>query len=266
MLLFGISGPAISSGASTSDGTSTSFTCTTSACTGTGQTLLLFMQLQNLLNTAIISKLHGTAKIAVNGIIDQNTVNSVLIMASTGMPQFQLIDAYVDSKWVATNASALVQSLGQFVGLSAGVRSLLTMVAGQGSFTTPVAPSPSSVVPQDPSSLPHDNGSGQTQGATDPNGDTCTNLAPNGFCPITDVLGIICFRSDITSNGLCFGGPHEATPNPANTAPPAGSINPQGGVTVTTTPMMSTSMKLALGTLAIAGATLAGVMFYRRRD
>jgi len=282
MLLYGISGPIISSGASMSSGTATGFTCTTDSCVGVGQTLILFQQLQSLLNGAI-AKLGGTHQVTVNGIIDSNTVNSVIIMASTGLPQFALVDANISPSWVATNAAALVQSLSQYIGLPAGVRSLFFMRAP---IVSPTMTTPSQVVPKNPSSLPPKNGTTQTQGATDSNGDICTNLAPNGFCPITDPSGITCFRSDIASNGFCFGGPSEATNlitdknghtclqtdlaangfcygggAPANVPPIVTAVPPSMSIF----PTMSASMKLALGTLAVAGATLAGVLFYRRR-
>jgi hypothetical protein len=55
--------------------------------------------------------------ITPDGTIKQDTINSILFMANTGIPQFALFDVTVDANWIATNAATLVQSYASYLGI-----------------------------------------------------------------------------------------------------------------------------------------------------
>ncbi len=73
-------------------------------------------QMQALLNMAI-TRLGGSHIVAVDGNVGQDTVDSVIIMGNSGIPQFALVDVSPDVNWVTTNAPSYVASLAAYLNI-----------------------------------------------------------------------------------------------------------------------------------------------------
>ena len=87
------------------------FSCTPGLC---------IQQLQTLLNTLVVANIqpgYTFPTIKVDGNVGPDTVNSILFLASTGVPQFALVDANISIPWVAANTPSLVQSYATYLGI-----------------------------------------------------------------------------------------------------------------------------------------------------
>jgi hypothetical protein len=93
---------------------------------------LCVQQLQALLNLAVAANLpagQSFPSISVDGNIGQTTINSILFMANTGIPQFALFDVSVTPDWIAANVAGLVQSYATYLGVDPA--SLVALDASQ---------------------------------------------------------------------------------------------------------------------------------------
>jgi hypothetical protein len=100
-----------------------------------------------LLNLAVAANLpagQSFPSISVDGNIGQTTINAILFMANTGIPQFALFDVSVNADWIAANVEALVQSYASYLGVDPS-----TLIATPPPLVVPIYQPPPPPLPQD---------------------------------------------------------------------------------------------------------------------
>lgn len=101
------------------------YDCSSGACIGVGLSDLLFHQLQDATNKAnqraytLTGGAYIGPSIAVNGIIDVNTVNALAALSASGIaPTVSFYDVHLTPQFVADNAQMIVDGLNAFLGIT----------------------------------------------------------------------------------------------------------------------------------------------------